>query len=81
MGKVDLKTIQDLNNPTINECPYCGCDVFYYKQHMVGNGYMYMRFDKEETDNGDMHEPLRYTPIGKFAYCHDCDKRVFRFRK
>lgn len=81
MGKVDLKTVQNLFNPTITECPYCGCDEFYYNQHMVGDGYMYCRFDGEEADNGNMHEPLRYIPTGKFAYCADCGKRIFRFRK
>lgn len=79
--KADLKTVQDLMHPTITECPYCGYDEFYYNQHMVGNGAMYVRYDGEETDNGCMHETLRYTPIGKFAYCCNCHKRVFRFRK
>ncbi len=79
--KADLKTIQDLYNPDIKECPYCGNDEFYYKQHMVGDGLMFCRYDGKETENGDMHEGLRYTPKGKFAYCTECKKRVFRFRK
>lgn len=79
--RADLKTVQDLYNPTIKECPYCGCKEFYYNQHMVGDGLMFCRYDGEETNNGNMHELLRYTPVGKFAYCVDCEKRVFRFRK
>lgn len=79
--KADLKVVQDLSNPEIKECPYCGRDTFYYKQIMHGTGNMYGRYDGEEAENGDMHESIQYTPIGKFAYCAGCGKRVFRFRK
>ena len=81
MAKADLKTVQELCEPAIKECPYCGYDEFYYNQHMVGDGYVYCRYDGKETSNYDMHESLRYTVQGKFAYCSNCRKRVFRFRK
>lgn len=79
--KADLKMVQNLYNPKIKECPYCGEDTFYYKQHMSGTGNMFVRFDGDETENGDMHEALNYTPMGKFAYCANCKKKVLRFRK
>lgn len=79
--KADLETVQDLYNPNIEECPYCGCKEFYYNQSMTGRGRMNARYDGKETDNGEMHECLNYKTIGKFAYCYECDKRVFRFKK
>lgn len=79
--KADLKTIQDLKNPDIKECPYCGCDEFYYIQYASGKVEYHMQFNGEEADNGEMNESLRYSDIGKFAYCAECRKRVFRFKE
>lgn len=79
--KVDLKTVQDLGSPNLKECPYCGSDEFYYKQKMSGMGNMFVRYDGETAENGDMHDCLKYTPIGKFAYCGICHNRVFRFKR
>lgn len=83
MAKADLKTVQDLYNPTLEKCPYCGSEEFYYKQFMSGTGRYNARFDcdYDKVENGDMHENLNYKPIGKFAYCNECDKKVFRFKK
>jgi hypothetical protein len=79
--KADLKTIRDLNNPEINECPYCGCDTYFYNQSMKGIGIMNVQYDGTAAENGEMHEALLYTPTGKFAYCAACKKRVFRFKR
>lgn len=83
MAKADLKTVQDLENPSIKECPYCGCEDYYHHQFMSGSGVYYSRFDGDNTkvENGDIHGCLSYTPTGKFAYCNDCGKKVFRFKK
>lgn len=83
MAKADLKTVQDLYSPTLKECPYCGCETFYYKQFMSGTCIYYERYDGDNAnvDNSTMHDNLSYRPVGKFAYCEDCDKRVFRFKK
>jgi len=81
MPKADLKTKQLLFKPTIKECPHCGCEEYYYKQHVVANVIHFRRFDGAEIDNGDIRENLIYKPQGKFAYCCNCDKKVFRFKK
>lgn len=79
--KVDLKTVQDFSNPDIKECPYCGNDEYYIHQRISGRAEFKARYDGEEADNGHLHNGLDYTDIGKFAYCTECRKRVFRFRK
>ena len=80
MKKVDLKTVYSLENPPIRECPHCGSEEFYIKQYAHGNIEYHYRFDGEEGENGELHEPLSYTDTGKFAYCSECHKRLFKYR-
>lgn len=80
MGKVDLKIVYPLENPPFEKCPYCGCEEFYINQRAQGNLEYHYRFDGDEADNGELHEPLSYTNIGKFAYCSECSKRLFRYQ-
>lgn len=76
--KVDLKTTQDINNPNITKCPYCGCEEYYTKIRITGETIYRYRFDGNATDNGEMYDGLTDTIIGKFAYCSDCNRRIFR---
>ena len=59
----------------IIRCPHCGGTTYYVKQHMSGIGIFYNDTTGEEMDNSELHTGLRYTTIGKYAYCADCDKR------
>ena len=34
----------------------------------------------KDGENGELHEPLSYTDIGKFAYCSECQKKLFKYR-
>lgn len=79
--KADLKAVQDFSNPDIKECPYCGNDEYYIHQRISGRTEFKARYDGKEADNGDIYDGLDYKDIGKFAYCTECRKRVFRFRK
>lgn len=80
MKKVDLKIVYPLEKLPIKKCPYCGSEEFYINQRVSGKVKYHYRFNGEEGENGELHEPLLYTDIGKFAYCTECGKRVFRFK-
>ena len=58
------------------QCPFCGCDTFYSKDYITGATITYHRYDGKETENGQMYEHVKHT-TGKYAYCTDCDKRLF----
>lgn len=79
--RVDLKTVHDMNDPDISECPYCGHDEYYIKMHYSGNGICRHRFDGESAENGDLYDCLNNTIVGKFAYCCNCDRRIFRIHE
>ena len=78
--KLNLKDVYDIDNPPITECPYCGCGTYYYKQSYSGTGNCYRNFDGSEADNADMYVSATYKEIGKFAYCADCNKKLFSFK-
>lgn len=80
MGKVDLTTVQDIEETNIAECPYCGHDEYYVNYRYSGTGAYRYRFDGEDAENGDMYDCLKGTVIGKFAYCCRCEKRIFRIK-
>lgn len=62
-------------NLPINECPYCGCPIFYRKDYMSGPSW-YLASNVQEVDNGGMYDHLRQV-VDKWWYCKDCNKRVF----
>ena len=78
--KVDLKTVYDLENPPFQKCPYCGCGEFYTNEYVSGRTRYYRRFDGDETDNGSMYESTTTQPIGIYAYCAECEKKLFKYR-
>lgn len=61
----------------LKECPYCGGEEFYILQSYSGTCYYRVRFDGEEADNGDMYDSATHNSLRKYAYCCDCDKRLF----
>lgn len=62
----------------IDKCPYCGCDSgFYTKDYAYGVTRCYRRFSGEEANNSELIPALIYRP-GKYAYCIDCNKRLFK---
>lgn len=63
-------------NLPINECPYCGCPIFYRKDYMSGPS-QYFASNTIEVDNGSMYDSIRVTE-GKWWHCDDCHKRVFK---
>lgn len=62
----------------INKCPHCGCDTYYIKQSITGTIKYRLRYDGKDADNTEMYENISYTNISKYAWCNDCDKRLFK---
>ena len=62
----------------ITECPYCGHDEYYIKQYHSGYGTYYIRYDGEETENGDIYCALNDKTVSKYAWCGCCHKRLFK---
>lgn len=64
-------------NVPIKKCPYCGCDdEFYIKTQVSGTMNYYYNFDGTTSDNSSSYEQLKYKD-SKYAYCVDCNKRLF----
>ena len=61
-------------------CPYCGNEEFFIKQSFKGTCNFNMRFDmdNENVENGDMYDNVSFETIGKYAYCNNCFKRLFK---
>lgn len=78
--KLDLKTIYDIDKPPFQKCPFCGYDEFYVKMSAHGKIYDRHRYDGNEAENGDMYDNLTTKPVGVYAYCDNCEKRLFRYR-
>ena len=65
----------------IDRCPYCGSDAEYYtKDYVCGSTRCYQRFDGGEADNTGLYDLLRNRQ-GKYAYCANCDSRLFRINE
>lgn len=65
----------------LKKCPHCGNDEFYIKQKVSGVILYNYKLDGSNTAyNGEMYESsdLRYQTISKYAYCNNCDKRLFK---
>lgn len=58
-------------------CPYCGSEEYYIKQSFKGTCNYHIRFDGDEADNTDMHSNSEYTNTSKYAWCNECNKRLF----
>lgn len=63
----------------IKECPHCGNDEFYVKQRVSGLiDYNYRLDGSLGAYNGEFLDNLNYKTISKYAYCNNCDKRLFK---
>jgi len=73
----NTKLERELNKVTlpINECPHCGCAIFYRKDYMSGSSWYYAS-NTIDVENGSMYDGLK-TTYGKWWHCDDCHKRVF----
>lgn len=65
------------NVSELTECPYCGCETFYYKSKVSGIVATHVNFDGSEADCSGMHEGLSYKNL-KFVYCSQCQKKIAR---
>lgn len=65
----------------IKSCPYCGNEEYYIKQSYKGTCKYNLRFDGKEAENGDMHEYTEYTNTSKYAWCNECNKRLFKLEE
>jgi hypothetical protein len=64
---------------TMKECPHCGSDEGYYEKITVSGKSIYRyNFDGSEAENGDMYDGLSYKRRSNFAYCLECEKRIFK---
>lgn len=63
----------------MTKCPYCGSEEFYIKQSYKGYIEYKMRFDKDENKvtNYELYENATHTNLTKYAYCRECEKRLF----
>lgn len=78
--KVDLQTVYDLENPPFQKCPYCGYEEFYVTVYISGSSQFNYRFDGSGTDNSDLYDSTKMTENGVYAYCKNCQKKLFRYR-
>lgn len=59
-------------------CPYCGSEEYYIKQRYKGVCNYNMRFDGKEAENGGMWEDASFINTSKYAWCSECNKRLFK---
>lgn len=43
-----------INFSDLTQCPFCGCNGFYVRQHAEGTVIYHHSFDGSESDNNDM---------------------------
>ena len=66
----------------ITKCPKCGNDEFYVKMRISGVCRYNVALDGSlNACNGEMYENTNTTLIGKYAYCNNCEKRLFEITK
>lgn len=62
----------------MKECPYCGSDEYYTKEHVRGNVNHYVKFDGQPANNMELYDYLNHKVRSKYAWCSDCNKRLFK---
>ena len=76
-----VKKLPKVISKHIKCCPYCCSEEYYIKQSFKGTCDYHMRFDGEETENGEMHANATYKNISKYAWCSECNKRLFKIEE
>ncbi len=59
-------------------CPYCGCEEYYYIERYKGNCNSYHGFGDVEVENTDMYATAEHTLVSVYAYCSECDRKIFK---
>ena len=67
----------DIDTKGLKQCPYCGSKGrFYIKEQVRGSVQVYYNFKGKLDDNTGMYDCLIHES-GKYAYCENCNKRLF----
>jgi aromatic ring hydroxylase len=69
--------MKEINN-NIQECPYCGSEEYYTKERYKGECETNHRFDGRITENGAMYDCAEHSYKSKYAWCRNCDRRLFK---
>lgn len=59
-------------------CPFCGNDEFYVKQCYRGKCEFNYKFNGELAYNGEMYDFAQFKTTSTYAYCNNCNKRLFK---
>ena len=63
----------------INKCPSCGNTEIMIKCSITGICEYNISLDNKKTAyNGEMYDYTHLKPISKYAYCNNCNKRLFK---
>jgi hypothetical protein len=62
----------------MKRCPSCGSEEYYIKQSFKGTCNYVLRFDGKEADNSETHDNTEYRNVSKYAWCNECNKRLFK---
>lgn len=81
----DVKDVVKIQNESIGSnikcCPYCRSEEYYIKQSFKGTCDYHIRFDGKEAENGEMHSNAEYKNTSKYAWCSECNKRLFKLEE
>lgn len=64
---------------TLEECPYCGYDEYYYMQYVKGKISFHEKFDsdsEESANNTEMWDGVNYGKKLKTIHCANCHKKI-----
>ena len=62
----------------VEKCPHCGSDTYYIKETATCKIVHYSKFDGSEADNSEMYDGMTHKLRSKFAFCKNCDRKLFR---
>lgn len=63
----------------ILQCPKCGNDEIYIKARISGDTlYNYKLDGSNNADNSEMYGNTTMARLSKYAYCNNCNKKLFK---